>query len=249
MPSNKTPAQTDVPVNADEVLSGHPNATVRDMWERVKEDAAPLEEIHENIRAASPPSSSELDEWLTSSPDPEIVEFREAIKRMEDALRVAREDAHKALLSKVRQVSPEELDQLKVQYAKQIGVVRTSVGMLRDFAELMSGRQNVEGVLDALKAYSVPTLRAIGPNRGSTNQGDGAPRPQVKQIEVTRPNGASKTFDKLSHAAQWVKQNTSDVYAAWLKAAKANQWQDVTEAVEFTLNDFKFGITPRDSAE
>lgn len=233
------------PTYAD-VLSNHPNQSVKELWSKITALATPLEEIQATVKASSPPPVSELDAKLATSEDPEVTEYRKAIEKLETQLRQAREDAHTHLLKGYKTLSDDELKELKTKFAQQYEQAKTMYGVLFQYAAGMADMPgiNVDGVLDALKEYKLPTLRAVGPTTGSANFSEGAPRPKVEKVVCTRGNGDTKEFDKLSQACVWAKLETAKAYAAWIAAAGVSTWQEVTETHEITVDNATLVIHP-----
>lgn len=233
-----------------EVLATHPNQTVTEMWGRVTAFSGPLDEIQAQIKAASPPPVSELDAKLATSDDPKVVEYREAIEKLEKALREAREDAHKHLMQDYKSITDDEMEKLKQAYAKQAELTRTAYGMLSNYADLMADVDgvNVEGVAEALKHFRIPNFRTIAHNTGSA-QTEGGSRPRTGTIHVKRGNGDERDFEKISLAAGWAKLSTPVVFNAWMKAAGVSTWQEVKETHTFTVDKAEFTINPLSAEE
>lgn len=247
-----TTPETPVEQTWQDVLASHPNQTVKEMWERVTTFAKPLDEIHAQIKAASPPPVSELDATLAASDDPQVVEYRTAIERLEKSLREAREDAHKYLMDKIHTpISDEDMEKLKAAYGKQAEMTRTAYGMLSSYAELMGAVDgiNVDGVSEALKHFKIPNFRSIANNTGSA-QTETRSLPRVNAVHVVRGNGDERDFEKISLAAGWAKLTTPQVFNAWLKAAGVATWQEVKDVMTFTVDKAEITITPHsDTAE
>lgn len=221
-------------------LSKSKNTTVKDMWNKLQEMVKPLTEIQQKIKAASPPSVLELDKELNSSEDPVIAEYRAEIKRLEEAVKVAREDAHQKMIARYQTIPEAELEDLKKAFAAQHSDARTTLGMLRDYATIFK----VTEAEEALKDFKLPDLR--GQNKvGQGANADSAPRPKVTAVTVTRADGKSKTTDTLSAAALFAKQATADVLATWLKEAGASEWQEVSETLTVELDGVTYEITPK----
>lgn len=223
-----------------DILAGHKNKTVREMWDQVLKEAAPLAEIQEKVKAASPPPVSELDKQLAESDDPEVKEFREQIERLESQLRTAREDAHKHLLKGYNTISEEEMDKLNTDYAVKATRVRKAVGMLRDYGEIMS----VDGVVEAIDQYRIPNLRG-GATRGRSNLENGGPRPKVSECTIVRADEKVKTGQQISVLAPWAKLQTADIYSAWFQKAGTTTWQDIHETYTFEVGDCEVTIVPK----
>lgn len=223
-------------------LSKHKNTFVKQMWEKISDRIAPLKEVHDQIKAATPPSVSELDTELKTSDDPQVKEFRDAIHRAEEALRVAREEGHKYILkAKYAPLSDEEQAALKAKFAKLYQAANTPVGMLRDYAEMF----DLEDVQTFLKSFQLPHLR--GSARPGGANADSAPRPQVGSVVVTKADGTTKTFDKLSAASIFSKVPTAKIRDKWLETAGVSAWQDVDSEITFSADDVEFIVTPRDN--
>ena len=232
---------SDQTVTPQDVLGKHKNQTVRDMYAVLTKELKPLEALQEKVKAAIPPTVAELDKELSESEDSKVKEFREAIERLEEQVRVAREDAHKHLLSKYKTLSSDEITALKTEYSTQANRARKAWGMLNDFAEMMP---NTEGVKDALGNIRIPDLRALSGTTGRTNHGEGGPRPKITSVTITRKDGESKTAERISGLVVWAKLKTSDIYSAWFKAAGVDQWQDIKETHTFSVGDCEVTIEP-----
>jgi hypothetical protein len=224
-----------------DVLKNHKNQTIKDMYALLEKELKPLETLQEKVRKASPPPVSELDKELTESEDPKVVEFREAIQRLEDQVRIAREDAHKHLLGKYKTLSDDELDALKNQYGVQYTRAKKAWGMLHDFGEMMG---NTDGVVEALNEIRIPNLKSLGNNTGRTNVGDGSPRPKVTSVTIVRGDGATKTAEKISALVVWAKLKTPDIYREWFATAGTDQWQNISETHTFKVGDCEVTIEP-----
>lgn len=229
-----------------EILSKHKNATVRDFYALLEKELKPLDALQDKVKKASPPPVAKLDQELAESEDPADVEFREAIQRAEDAVRIAREDAHKHMLSKYKTLDPDELEKLKNEFGVQATRARKAWGMLNDYAEMMP---NTEGVKQALDEIRIPNLKSIGGTLGRTNVGDGGPRPQITSVTITRKDGSTKTDTRISALMSWSKLNTQDIYKAWFAAAGTDQWQSITETHTFQVDECEVSIEPRGNAE
>lgn len=232
--------QTEAPASALD-LSKHKNTFVKQMWEKIVDRISSLKEVHEQIKAATPPTVAELDKELHSSSDPQVKEFRDAIARAEETLRVAREDAHKHILqAKHSPLSDEEQAKLKAQFAKLYQAANTPVGMLRDYAEMF----DLTDVQNFLKTFMLPHLR------GSARPGasaEVAPRPQIGSVVATRADGSTKTFGKFSDASIYTKVPTTQIRDGWLKAAEADTWQEVNQEITYKIGEVEFIVTPRDN--
>lgn len=224
-----------------EILSKHKNQTVKDMFALLQKELQPLDELQDKVKKASPPPVAQLDKELAESEDPTDVEFREAIQRAEDAVRIAREDAHKHMLRKYKTLNPDELEKLKNAYGQQATRAKKAWGMLNDFAEMMP---NTDGVKEALAEIRIPNLKTLGNTTGRTNVGDGGPRPRITSVTIVRKDGAAKTDTKISPLMIWAKLKSTDVYRAWYEAAGVDQWQDITETHTFTVEECEITIEP-----
>jgi len=227
-------------------LKKHKNQTVRDMFALLEKELAPLAELQERVKKASPPPVSELDKELAESEEPQVVEFRKAIERIEEQLRVAREDAHKFLLSRYKTLSSDELEALRNEYGQQATRARKAWGMLHDFSEMMP---NTDGVKEALEQIRIPNFRNFGNTTGRTALGDGGPRPKVSKVTIKRADGQVKSDERISSLAIWSKLKTKDIYEVWFKTAGVEQWQDIKDTHTFKVGECEVTIEPYDNGD
>lgn len=227
----------------EQFFESHKNKTVRELWELLKQEAAPLAEIQAEVKAASPPTVPELDKDLAESDDPKVMEFRAEIERLETALRNAREDAHGYIKdTKYKVLSSDELEALNTKYAQQATRVRKSVGMLRDYGEI----QRVDGVVENIDKYRIPNLRGNA-TRGRTNLENGGPRPKIESCTIVREDQKAKTGHQISVLAPWAKLTSADIYAAWFAKAGVSAWQDIHETHTFDVGTCTVTIVPKAS--
>lgn len=227
-----------------DVLKTHKNQTVVDMYKLLEKELKPLDAMQAKVKAAMPRPVAELDKELSESTDPKLVEFREAIERIEEQLRVAREDAHNHMRKDEQTLSDDELEKLKTAYGQQYNRAKKAWGMLNDFASMMP---NTDGVTDALKEITIPNLRNVGKTTGSV--GDGTARPRITSVTIVRKDGSSKVDERISSLVTWSKLKTQDIYAAWYAAAGTDNWKNITETHTFKVDDCEVTIEPHVNGE
>lgn len=226
-------------------LSKHEDSAIVKLWAKVQTSVEPLFELYNKVKESSPPSVAELDKELAESADTELASYRVEMKRLEDAVRVIREDAHQHILKGYNFMDPAELAKLKTAFAEQSVIARTTLATLKNYARVL----DVAGVEEELEKFEMPTLRGTTKvaGAGSTT----TPRARIESVTVTRPDGKSKTGDKLGVAGLFASIDTDTIFTAWLEASGATKWQDIKEVVNFTVStgndkEYSFSVTPKD---
>lgn len=222
-------------------LSQYPDESVKNMWARAMGFAEPMMALHEKIREASPPNVLELDKELNSSDEPAVAEFRAEIKRLEEALKVIREDAHKHILKGYNSIPEAELKGLQAEFTKATTKVRTALTTIRGYADIME-LDDVKALVDA---YRIPTLRGTVQTPGASAAS--VPRPRVANVEVKKADGKTKVFATLGAASIFASVDNSTTFRTWLETAGETEWQHVKEVVSFEVNGVKFTVTPENA--
>ncbi len=221
--------------NADNLpqidLSNHEDQTIARLWEKVIEEEPGMWETYEKISKSAPPTTAEIEKIASESEDSEVVALKKAAEKAAKAAQTAREKLHDYIKSGFDSLPDEEIESLKTDFRGHVARIKAVHNLITDVAQKLS----VDGVADEIKRYHFPTLRGMGVGNvtGTSHTG---PRPQVKAIRVTKPGKDTKTYDKVSFAAQYAGVETGEMLNLWLTAAGADKWQDVKGTVSFEAN-------------
>lgn len=215
-----------------------PNDPIRKMWAKVEKFAEPLEDLYKTIKESSPPTPTELDAELKSSDDPQVIEFREELERLELALRTTREEAHKFILGGYHVADADELEKVKKSFNAASDNVKTTLNTMRKYADVME----INDVVPYLEKVEFPSLRGLG--RVYSASGTKRRTARVEGIRIVRKDGRTKTVKRFSDASLFLSCETNDLVDEWLKAAKQDDWKNVSDVVEYTTQEHTLTVTP-----
>ncbi len=181
------------------------------LWDRLSSGFERTIEIAAKLKKPDGPSAAELKKLRDESTDPEIVELREKLLKIE-TLRIETLRAMNQKLTGivVEEVSEAEAEVLKAEYAKKRAFVKESISTFKKLSENVGDATGV--ALAEAAEEALPALR--GPGSGAATGGSGGtPKKRFASITLSNGDTAKNMTDLVQKLAKLkVKTTVQDLY-------------------------------------
>lgn len=200
-------------------------------------------EIAEQLKPKGGPSAAEVKKMVAESTNPEVVERREKLAKLDEMRKALLAQMHELVGAGTPEVDKEERDALKETYKANREVLAKACPALESMLAMQNSPDGVT-LINAIKE-AIPNLTGAGASGGAG--GTGTSKTRFASIVAVKADGSSAgeygTMSKLAFKGE-VKEEVSDLYELFHGAGG-----NTTTPATFTLsNGWTVTATPKNAA-
>lgn len=200
--------------------------------------------IAEQLKPKGGPTAAEVKKLIAESTDPEVIERREKLAKLEEMRKAIVGQMHELVGAGTPEIDKETKDALKEEYNENRGVLAKACPALESMLDMQNSPDGV-ALMNAIKA-AIPNLTGGGSSSGGAS-GTGTSKTRFATIVATKADGSDAgsygTFSALALKGE-VKEDVSGLYELFNGAGGNTE-----TAATFTLsNGWTVVATPKKAA-